>query len=110
MQPGGPPVWLGAQSKWAFPRVVEYCDGWMPIGLMGGIAEGMEALRKECASAGRDIESLDRAIFAAIPDEESCRANIELGFTDLMFAMPSVPTDEALPILDRYAELANKLR
>ena len=35
MLPGGPPVWLGAQSKWAFDRVAEYCEGWMPIAIRG---------------------------------------------------------------------------
>ena len=110
VQSGGPPIWLGAQSRWAFPRVAEYCDGWMPIGLMGGLEEGIEALRKECEMAGRDFESLDRAVFAAQPDEDSCRKNIDLGFTELAFALPSVEKEKALPILDHYGELANKLR
>ena len=52
VQPGGPPVWLGAQSKWAFDRVADYCDGWMPIGLMGGLGDGIEALHKACDRAG----------------------------------------------------------
>jgi hypothetical protein len=33
-----------------------------------------------------------------------------VGFTDLAFALPSVPAEKALPLLDRFAELANALR
>jgi probable F420-dependent oxidoreductase len=110
VQPGGPPVWLGAQSKWAFDRVVDYCDGWMPIGLRGGLDEGLLELRKACERAGRDYDTIDRAIFAATPTEDSCRANADNGFTDQMFALPSEPAEKLLPRLDRLAELANKLR
>ncbi len=110
VQPGGPPVWLGAQSKWSFARVVDYCDGWMPIGLMPGIEAGIDALRVECERAGRDFEAIDLGIFAAQPKEEACRQRIEQGFTELAFALPSEPSDKILPLLDRYAELANKLR
>ena len=28
VQPGGPPVLLGAKSRWVPGRVAEYCDGW----------------------------------------------------------------------------------
>jgi probable F420-dependent oxidoreductase len=31
VQKGGPPIILGSQSARVFERVVEYCDGWMPI-------------------------------------------------------------------------------
>jgi probable F420-dependent oxidoreductase len=110
VQSGGPPIWLGAQSKWAFDRVADYCDGWMPIGLAGGLEEGLEALRKSCDRAGRDYDSIDRAIFAAAPNEEACRSNIDNGFTDLMFALPSEPAEKLLPLLDNLAELANRIR
>ncbi len=110
VQAGGPPVWLGAQSKWAFDRVVDYCDGWMPIGLMGGLEEGMAALRQAAARAGRPFEEIDKTIFAAQPTAEACEQNIALGFTELCFALPSKTSDEVLPLLDQFAELANQLR
>jgi probable F420-dependent oxidoreductase len=110
VQAGGPPVWLGAQSKWTFDRVVDYCDGWMPIGLMGGLEEGMAALRQAAARAGRPFEEIDKTIFAAQPTAEACEQNIALGFTELCFALPSKKSDEVLPLLDQLAELANKLR
>ena len=110
VQAGGPPIWLGAQSKWAYDRVVDYCDGWMPINLMGGLDEGLEELRKACERGGRDYESIDRAIFAAAPNEDVCRANVYKGFTDQMFALPSESAEKVLPRLDKLAELAIKVR
>jgi probable F420-dependent oxidoreductase len=110
VQPGGPPIWLGAQSKWAFDRVVEYCDGWMPIGLMGGLEEGMKGLREAADRAGRSFDAIDKAVFATVPTAEGCEKNLELGFTELVFALPSEPSDAILPMLDGFAEIARKLR
>ena len=110
VQAGGPPVWLGAQSKWTFDRVVDYCDGWMPIGLMGGLEEGMAALRQAAERAGRPFDEIDKTIFAAQPTAEACEQNIALGFTEPCFALPSKTSDDVLPLLDQLAELANKLR
>ena len=110
VQPGGPKVLLGAQSKWAFDRVVDYCDGWMPIGLMGGIEEGITSLRAACERAGRDFDSLHNAIFAAPADVDACRKLLDQGFAEFGFPLPSADSETVLPILDRYAELARKLR
>jgi alkanesulfonate monooxygenase SsuD/methylene tetrahydromethanopterin reductase-like flavin-dependent oxidoreductase (luciferase family) len=106
----GPPIWLGAQSKWAFDRVVEYCDGWMPIGLGGGLKTGMQSLREAAGRAGRDFDALDKAVFAAEPTPEASERSLDLGFDELLFPLPSKPEDEVLPLLDRFAELARKLR
>ena len=40
----------------------------------------------------------------------SCRGLLELGFEELGFALPSKGPDEVLPLLDRYAGIARKLR
>jgi hypothetical protein len=88
----------------------DYCDGWMPINLMGGLDEGLEELPKACERGGRDYESIDRAIFAAAPNEDVCRSNVDKGFTDQMFALPSESAEKVLPRLDKLAELAIKVR
>src|SRR5689334_2952188 len=31
VQAGGPPILLGSEAKRCFERVVDYCDGWIPI-------------------------------------------------------------------------------
>jgi probable F420-dependent oxidoreductase len=110
VQPGGPKVLIGAQSRWTWERVVEYGDGWMPIGIRGGLEEGMAELRAQCAAAGRDFDALEKAIFAAPAKQEAAKRLIEAGFTELTFSLPSVPSEKALPLLDRFAELARVLR
>jgi probable F420-dependent oxidoreductase len=111
VQPGGPKVLLGANSKYTPRRVVEWCDGWMPIA-MGGpdrLVPPLDALRRECEKAGRDFASLDLSIFGVLPKEESAAKLIELGFGRLIFAVPPAGPDVVLPHLDRCAEVARKL-
>ena len=61
-QPGGPPVLLGATSRWSPKRVVEYCDGWFPIGSPEDLAPPLEAIRVEAANAGRSMDELDLTV------------------------------------------------
>ena len=110
VQPGGPKILVGAQSRFTWDRVAEWGDGWMPIAIRGGIEDGMESVKLACEKAGRDFDSLSHSIFAPTPKLEHCEGLLKLGFDDLAFSLPSVPEDEALPILDRYAELAEQLR
>jgi len=110
LQKGGPKVLVGAQSRFTWDRITEWGDGWMPIEMRGGIESGMESLQKACESAGRDFSDLTNAIFAPRAKIENCEPLIEMGFSDLAFSLPSVSEDEALPLLDRYAELAERLR
>ena len=110
VQPGGPKVLIGAQSRWTWDRVVEYGDGWLPIAISGGCEEGMRDLRAACEASGRDFDAMEKAVFAPPPKLDAAKRLIEAGFTELAFSLPSVPSDEALPLLDRFAELARALR
>ena len=60
---GGPPIWIGANSKWVFDRVAEYADGWMPIGGLG--SGNMERMGEALAAQNRKVEDLDLALFGA---------------------------------------------
>jgi len=54
IQPGGPPVLMGASSKWVPKRVAEYCDGWFPIDFPGvDLANQLEAIKAAMTQAGR---------------------------------------------------------
>lgn len=108
VQPGGPPIWIGANSKWVFDRIADYADGWMPI---GGIGSGnMERLSEALAARGRKIEDVDMALFGAPTDYDQLMGRIEQGFDELVFALPDADADTVLPLLDELAELAGKAR
>ena len=107
--PGGPPILLGAESKWAYDRVVDYCDGWMPINGRGDLGAGIEELKASCDRAERDFGELDLSVFGVGPQEERAAEIIELGFQRLVFNLPPAEADVVLPMMDRYAGLAGKL-
>jgi len=108
VQAGGPPIWIGANSKWVFDRVAEYADGWMPIGGLG--AGNMENLEAAMSAKGRKVADLDLALFGAPMQVEKLRGRIEQGFNHLIFNLPAGPADEILPLLDKCAELAQAVR
>ena len=103
VQEGGPPVWIGANSKWVFDRLAEYGDGWMPIGGLG--SGNMEKLHAAFDKAGRSVEDLDMALFGAPSDIDQLKGRIEQGFDHLIFNLPSDKSDKVFPLLDKYAEL-----
>ncbi len=108
--PGGPPVLLGAESKWAADRVAEYCDGWMPINGRGDLRAGVEELKAACERIERDFSELDLAVFGMGPDEARATELMEIGFQHLIFGLPSDTAEKVLPIMDDYAKLAESLR
>ena len=109
VQAGGPPIWIGANSKFAAERVAEYADGWLPIGGRDG-GGSIDQLRAACAARGRDFDEITLSLFFAPMEEAEARAQIELGYSHLVYALPSDGRDEVLPLLDKIAALADKLR
>ncbi len=107
VQPGGPPVLMGATSKWSFDRIAEYCDGWLPIaGLDGEVDKVKDAWKKH----GRKDEDLLLAMFGVPPDEAFIEAKLEAGFNHMVFGLPPEGEDIVLPLLDQYAAIAEKMR
>jgi len=107
-QAGGPPVWIGANTKWVFDRVAEYADGWMPIGGLG--TGNMERLKAACEARGRKVSDITLALFAAPPSIDPLRGRIEQGFDELIFNVDSESADQVLPTLDKLAKLAETAR
>lgn len=107
-QPGGPPVWIGANSKWVFDRIAEYGDGWMPIGGLG--SGNMERLKAACEARGRKVSDITLALFGAPTKLESLQGRIEQGFDELIFNVDSEPADVVLPKLDQLAALAETVK
>lgn len=109
VQQGGPPVLLGSEAKRCFERVVDYCDGWMPIYRRNHkLAEGVKQLREAADRAGRRFESLRLSVFGVPGREDEVKKLREIGFHDMIFGLPSAPADKVLPMLDAYAEVKRK--
>jgi probable F420-dependent oxidoreductase len=110
VQQGGPPVMLGSEAKRCFERVVDYCDGWMPIYRRNHtLAEGVKQLRETASRAGRRPDSLRLSLFAVPGREDEVRKLIDIGFQDLIFGLPSAPAETVLPLLDTYAGIKRKV-
>jgi probable F420-dependent oxidoreductase len=110
VQPGGPPILLGAASRWGFARVAEFCDGWMPIAGTRDMKKGLAQLRSAVEAAGRDFDRIEKVLFGGPPNVEGASEAVAMGFGELIFWLPPAGRDEVLPRLDRYAELVRKLR
>ena len=118
VQAGGPPVLMGASSKWVPKRVAEYCDGWFPIDVGGGaseeLAKGIEAIRLEAARLGRAMSDFDFTVLTAFETARSdalegrIRELLKLGFNRLLLMSPVARPEKQWPTLERYAAVIRK--
>ncbi len=108
VQAGGPPIWIGANSKWVFDRIAEYGDGWMPIGGLG--SGNMDRLESALAEQNRKVSDLDLALFGAPTNADELKSRIDQGFDHLIFNIPSESADQVMPRLDKLAAVAEEVR
>ena len=115
MQAGGPPVLLGASSKYVYQRIAEYGDGWFPlfqdarrIGAGGAIdyAEGIAKTREAWDRQGRE-GGPDFTIFGVAPETEVVDHLIDIGFTRIIFGLPSADADTVLPLVEKLAAFSH---
>jgi probable F420-dependent oxidoreductase len=104
-----PPVIMGGDGPTTFDRVVDYCEGWVPIGrgdgyvdvLPGKIAE----LHRRLEEAGRAKDSVEISIFGTAPAQDEISRLGDMGVDRLIFSLPSEEREQVEPLLDRYAGL-----
>ncbi len=101
-----PPILLGVNTPNARQRVVEYCDGWLPLASRAGdLAAGIADLRQRAANAGRDPRSITVSVYGAKPDEAILREYEKLGIERAVLPLPSADRETVLPLLDQYTKL-----
>ena len=106
LQRPGPPVLIGgAAGPKLFSHVVEYADGWIPIG-GAGIRDALGDLHAAAERAGRDPRSLRIVPFGSIPDPGKLEYYASLGIEEVVLNLPSAPADVVLPLLDDFAGLS----
>ncbi|HLY37416.1 MAG TPA: LLM class F420-dependent oxidoreductase [Candidatus Binatia bacterium] len=103
-----PPILLGGHGPRALRRVVDYCDGWLPIGMRtGDLAAGLEDLRRIAREKGRDPASISVSVYGARMDADALAQLRDLGVERAIFALPSADADAVLRLLDRGAALVS---
>ncbi|MFP5261113.1 MAG: LLM class F420-dependent oxidoreductase [Blastocatellia bacterium] len=101
-----PPILMGGDGPTTFDRVIEFCDGWIPIGIRSpNIAAKVVDLRRRAEAAGRDPQSISVSIFGAKPDRAAIEELSNAGVERVIFGLPSAGADAILPKLDEYAVL-----
>ena len=99
-----PPILIGAASKWARQRVVDWADGWMPNYTKPAfIQKGMADIRERAQKAGRDPDSISVTVFGARP--ASLAEFEQMGVERCILGLPYAGDDEVLAKLDEYASL-----
>jgi alkanesulfonate monooxygenase SsuD/methylene tetrahydromethanopterin reductase-like flavin-dependent oxidoreductase (luciferase family) len=112
IQKPGPKILLGLRSQRCFERVVDYCDGWMPIGRPGeqnDLAEGLGKLRALCERVGRSFDSLELAVIGLPPSEDLAQRLLRIAFKHLIFSLAVGNTKQTMDDLDARAELQESL-
>ena len=115
-QAGGPPILLGAASKYMYKRIAEYCDGWFPIyqdearAAASGANDYSESMRltQEAWDGADRGGSPNFTIFGVGPDAAAVERCMEHGFDRIVFALPPAEADQVLPLLERYANLKHQ--
>ncbi len=109
VQPGGPPVLMGAASKWAPRRVADYCDGWFPIGTPDEMRPQMAAVRAAAEAAGRPFEDLDMTLGSytlsrrnPFLDPAEVAEYEEMGFTRIVLPFRPQDAEKQRAVLTEY--------
>ena len=108
-----PPILVGGALPHAARRAVRYGDGGAPItgrGPEGDIEQTLPRFRQMLSEAGRDPQSVPVSLFGATEDVDRLVSYRNLGIARIVVMLPSVKTDQMLPMLDRWAALIERTR
>ncbi|MCC5951180.1 MAG: LLM class F420-dependent oxidoreductase [Acidimicrobiia bacterium] len=85
-------------------HLVEWADGWIPIG-GAGLSRSIPVLHEELAAAGRDPSTFGIVPFGSVPTPGKLEHFAEIGVTECVVRLPSAGEAEVLNTLDEYAPL-----
>ena len=109
LQKPHPPVLMGGDSATTFDRVIEFCDGWIPISRGGqpppAIREKVLELRRRAEAAGRDPDAISVSVYTCPPSREVVDDLARAGVERVIFLLPSAEPAEVLKAMDERARL-----
>jgi len=99
-----PPILIGATSRYARQRVVDWADGWLPnVPRPDYLERGIGDLRERAAASNRDPDSINVTVLSGLADAVDEYERI--GLDRVIFQVPSEPDSVVMPELDKLAKL-----
>jgi len=98
----------GAAGPKLFAHVVEYADGWIPIG-GAGLTKAVPELRQAAEDSGRDPDELAVIPFGTVPDRGKLDHYASLGINEVVVRVPSAAADTVLRALDEHAPFVTEI-
>lgn len=102
-----PPIHVGGGFPGGARRAIRYCDGWIPIGGRGELADDIAEFRRMAHEAGR--QDLEVSVYGVRGKEDVVRAHQDSGVDRVVFHLNPDPREDLLPYLDRLAELKERV-
>lgn len=105
-----PPIHVGGAAPWGIKRALRYGDGWIPLSGRGETdpVADMKQFRQMAQEAGRDPDSMEVSLYLAPTDPDELKRLRDAGYTRVLFILLSVGREDMLPMIDAYAEAAQK--
>jgi probable F420-dependent oxidoreductase len=107
-----PPIIVGGAFPYGARRAVAYGDGWIPHASRpqyGDVTDFLPRFRDMAAAAGRDLADLPVTVWGAAEDAARLEHYRAIGVARVVVSLPSAGDGEILPLLDRWAELIERL-
>jgi probable F420-dependent oxidoreductase len=104
-----PPIIMGGDGPTTFDRVVEFCDGWLPIArgasLPPGLGDKIADLRRRAEGVGRDPDKLSISLFGCPPTREAIDEAERIGVGRVIFGVRPEEPAKLWQALDERARL-----
>ena len=102
-QPHPPIILGGAAGPKTIAHIVEFCDGWMPIGGRHDLLGKIQTVREAAQEAGRDPDSIEFGVCGAPKDPAELERLAEAGVNRAVFGLP--PAEPAV-VLEKLKDRA----